>query len=165
MASSIGHLMKTAKDSSVEKLFAKLRTWYMTKSEDQDPSAKWSVAYTFQAITRHNPDRMKAHATEAMPLAFLAMHEAKTETNSEILEVWDEVWTDGTPGTESGIRLYLKEIVSLLSAALGTIHILCKHFYSTKLNLNAKFYTKTGFFCQNKRISFSTLHFDEIFKL
>ena len=118
MASSIGHLMKTAKDSSVEKLFAKLRTWYMTKSEDQDPSAKWSVAYTFQAITRHNPDRMKAHATEAMPLAFLAMHEAKTETNSEILEVWDEVWTDGTPGTESGIRLYLKEIVSLLSAAL-----------------------------------------------
>ena len=118
MASSIGQLVKTAKDSSVEKLFAKLRTWYMTKSEDQDPSAKWSVAYTFQAITRHNPDRMKDHATEAMPLAFLAMHEAKTETNSDILEVWDEVWTDGTPGTESGIRLYLKEIVSLLSAAL-----------------------------------------------
>ena len=46
------------------------------------------------------------------------MHEPKTETNSDILEVWDEVWTDGTPGTESGIRLYLKEIVSLLSTAL-----------------------------------------------
>merc|ERR1712223_867441 len=50
-ASSIGHLMKTAKDFSVEKLFTKLRTWYMTKSEDQDVSTKWSVAYTFQAIT------------------------------------------------------------------------------------------------------------------
>ena len=59
------------------------------------------MAYTFQAITRHNPDRMKAHATEAMPLAFLAMHEAKNESNTDILEVWDEVWTDGTPGKAS----------------------------------------------------------------
>ena len=59
------------------------------------------MAYTFQAIPRHNPDRMKAHATEAMPLAFLAMHEAKNESNTDILEVWDEVWTDGTPGKAS----------------------------------------------------------------
>ena len=44
---------------------------------------------------------------------------------------------------------------------LGTIHILRKHFYSTKLNLTCKFFTKTGFFRQNKRISFSTLHFDK----
>ena len=114
-ASSIGHLMKTAKDSSVEKLFVKLRTWYMEKEDD---TTKWSVAYTFQAVSRHNPDRMKAHAAQAMPLAFLAMHEAKSEDNSEILDVWDEVWTDGTPGTESGIRLYLKEIVALLSSAI-----------------------------------------------
>ena len=48
---------------------------------------------------------------------------------------------------------------------LGTIHILRKHFYSTKLNLTFKFFTKTRFFRQNKRISFSTLHFGEIFML
>ena len=48
---------------------------------------------------------------------------------------------------------------------LGTIHILRKHFYSTKLNLTFKFFTKTGFFRQNKRISFSTLHFDKVFML
>ena len=30
----------------------------------------------------------------------------------------------------------------------GTIHILRKHFYSTKLNLNFKFFSKTGFFRQ-----------------
>ena len=28
---------------------------------------------------------------------------------------------------------------------LGTIHILRKHFYSTKLNFTSKFFTKTGF--------------------
>ena len=114
-ASAIGHLMKTAKDSSVDKLFAKLRNWYMDKD---DESSKWAVAFTFQAVTRHNPDRMKAHAAQAMPLAYLAMHEPKSESNGEILDVWDEVWTDGTPGTESGIRLYLKEIVALLTVTL-----------------------------------------------
>ena len=48
--------------------------------------------------------------------------------------------------------------------ALGTIHILRKHFYSTKLNLTSKFFTTT-FFRQIKRISFPTLHFHEIFML
>ena len=48
---------------------------------------------------------------------------------------------------------------------LGTIHILRKHFDSTKLTLTFKFFTKTRFFRQNKRISFSMLHFDEIFML
>ena len=47
----------------------------------------------------------------------------------------------------------------------GTIHILRKHTYSTKLILTFKFFTKTVFFRQIKTISFSTLHFDEIFML
>ena len=84
-ASAIGHLMKTAKDSSVEKLFSKLRSWYMDRPDEE--SIKWAVAYTFQAVTRHNPDKMKAHAAQAMPIAFLAMHEPKTESNEDILEV------------------------------------------------------------------------------
>ena len=46
----------------------------------------------------------------------------------------------------------------------GTIHILRKLLYSPKLNLTSKFKKKT-FFRQNQRISFSTLHFDEIFIL
>ena len=45
---------------------------------------------------------------------------------------------------------------------LGTIHILRKHSYSTKLNLTTLFFTNTVFFRQNKTISFSILHFDEI---
>ena len=49
--------------------------------------------------------------------------------------------------------------------AQGTIHILRNHFYSKKLSLTSKFFTKTGFFRHNKRISFSTLHFDTFFML
>ena len=38
------------------------------------------------------------------------MHEEKRADgdNEDILEIWGEVWSDGTPGTEGGIRLYLK---------------------------------------------------------
>jgi hypothetical protein len=54
----------------------------------------------------------------------------------------------------------------IMRNAQGTIHILLKHLYNTKFNLTSKFFTKTGFFFrQNKRIYFSTLHFDVIFML
>ena len=55
---------------------------------------------------------------------------------------------------------YLKELLPL-----GTFHILRKHLYSKKLNLNSKFFTRTGFCHQNKEISFSTVHFNKIFML
>ena len=114
-AGCIGHLMRTAKDSSREKLFAKLKTWYMEKD---DEASRAAVAFTFQAVSRHNPDVMKAFASFAMPIAFLAMHEEKNESNTEVLEVWEEVWGEGTPGSEGGVRLFLKEIMELLPSAL-----------------------------------------------
>ena len=31
-----------------------------------------------------------------------------------VLQVWEEVWQEGTPGSEGGIRLYLAEIMEVL---------------------------------------------------
>ena len=50
-------------------------------------------------------------------------------------------------------------LLIFIGSLKGTIHILCK------LNLASKFFRKTWFFCQNKRINFSTLHLDQIFML
>lgn len=47
--------------------------------DKDDAMSKHAVAYTFDALNRHNPDRLKAHAAAAMPLAFLAMHEREEE--------------------------------------------------------------------------------------
>ena len=63
------------------------------------------------------------------------------------------------------IQKNISKLVQLRKAStprLGNIHILRLHLYSTKLNLTSKIFTKTGFFRQNKRISFLTLHFDKI---
>ena len=56
-----------------------------------------------------------------------------------------------------------EEIKKKKAAQLGTIHILRKHLYSTKQNFITKFFIKSGFFRQNKRISFSTLRIDKTF--
>ena len=115
-AEAIGYLMKTAKDSSMEKLFVKLRTWYIEKDDD---TSKWAVAYTLDAINKYNPDKLKSNATQAVPLTFLAMHEQPVKgENDGILEIWEEVWSDITPGTEGGIRIFLVEIMALLSLAI-----------------------------------------------
>ncbi len=40
----------------------------------------------------------------------------------------------------------------MYSCKEGVVHILRKHFYSTKFNLTSSFFTKIVFFCQNKKI-------------
>lgn len=53
-----------------------------------------------------------------MPLAFFAMHEEKTPENEDTLEIWTEIWSENSPGTESGIRQNLKEICETLKVSL-----------------------------------------------
>jgi len=60
-----------------------------------------------QGISRYCPDVMKNYSTIAMPIAFLAMHEEKVvEGTQNLQEVWEEIWQDGTPSNEGGIRSY-----------------------------------------------------------
>ncbi|XP_021353886.1 proteasome-associated protein ECM29 homolog [Mizuhopecten yessoensis] len=119
-ASALGYLVKVAKDSSVEKLIARLRSWYLEKEEE---SARLACGLTLHSMSLHSPDILKRHATQAMPLAFFAMHEQKPEEEKskspeDSLSIWDEVWLEVTPGTEAGIRLYIQEIVELLRESI-----------------------------------------------
>ncbi|KAG7160614.1 Proteasome adapter and scaffold protein ECM29-like [Homarus americanus] len=115
-ANAIGNLVKTAKASSVEKILTKLQTWYLEKEDD---SVRMSGALTIRSMHAQNSDIMKQHACQAMPLAFLAMHAEKTiEGDPGGVEIWDEIWSDNTPGTESAVRLYLNEIILICEQAL-----------------------------------------------
>uniref|UniRef100_T1J5P2 TOG domain-containing protein n=1 Tax=Strigamia maritima TaxID=126957 RepID=T1J5P2_STRMM len=119
-ATVIGHVVKTAKSSSVEKLISKLQSWYMEKEEE---NLRISCGSTLQAIARYSPDVLKEHAAQALPLAFLAMHSNKNKENAPQdtkNPVWEDIWLEGTPGTEGGIRLYLIEIVQIIKLALDS---------------------------------------------
>ncbi|CAL4121852.1 unnamed protein product, partial [Meganyctiphanes norvegica] len=117
-ANAIGNLVKTAKSSSVEKLLSKLQSWYMEKEDD---SIRLSAALTLRSMHDQSNDKMKQHSCQALPLAFLAMHASKTvDSDPSGSEVWEEIWSDNTPGMESGVRLYATEIIALSATALGS---------------------------------------------
>ncbi|KAI8774268.1 proteasome-associated protein ECM29 [Biomphalaria glabrata] len=117
-ATAIGYLVKVSKDSSVERLIEKLKVWYL---ESEGSQARHGCSVTLHAISEYSPDTLRRHANLAMPLAFFAMHEeVKKEDGkkSEDSSDWSDVWNEITPGTEAGIRLYLPEIVALLSSSI-----------------------------------------------
>ncbi|XP_041077323.1 proteasome adapter and scaffold protein ECM29 isoform X1 [Polyodon spathula] len=116
-AFALGHVVRTAKDSSVEKLLTKLCTWYLEKEE---PIYKSSCALTVHAIGHYSPDVLKNHAEQALPLAFLGMHEAPDEEQGENGDstLWTEVWQDNVPGSFGGIRLYMQELIAITQKAL-----------------------------------------------
>lgn len=116
-AFAMGHLVRTSRDSSTEKLLQKLTAWYMEKEE---PIYKTSCALTIHAIGRYSPDVLKNHAKEVLPLAFLGMHEIADEEKSEKEEcnMWTEVWQENVPGSFGGIRLYLQELITITQKAL-----------------------------------------------
>ncbi|KAJ8262299.1 hypothetical protein GJAV_G00164870 [Gymnothorax javanicus] len=116
-AFALGHLVRTAKDSSVEKLLQKLNAWYLEKEE---PIYKSSCALTVHAIGHYSPDVLKSHAGLALPLAFLGMHEVADEEKGENSDssLWAEVWQDHVPGSFGGIRLYMTELIAITQKAL-----------------------------------------------
>ncbi|CAG0890234.1 unnamed protein product [Darwinula stevensoni] len=116
MAKTIGHIMKAAKDSSFQKLGEKITSWYLDKDDEETLVMCGLVVHYIQ---EHSADRGSSHYIWSLPLAFLAMHakppslESKTEAKNSC-DVWREVWNEGTPGTEIGLKLYATEIVDLI---------------------------------------------------
>ncbi|XP_076462653.1 proteasome adapter and scaffold protein ECM29-like isoform X2 [Babylonia areolata] len=112
-ATALAHLVKVGKDSSTEKLITKLKTWYL---DHENESAQQACGVTLHAISQTAPDHLRRHASLAMPLAFFALHQEKTEEEKKSNESteWEDVWNEITPGMEGGIRLYLSEITAML---------------------------------------------------
>ncbi|KAG7272777.1 hypothetical protein CRUP_036837, partial [Coryphaenoides rupestris] len=119
-AFALGHLVRTAKDSSVERLFLKLNSWYLEKEE---PVYKSSCVLTVHAISHYSPDVLKGHACLALPLAFLGMHQLpgpdeEQQSESHDATLWSEVWQENVPGSFGGIRLYMTELIAITQKAL-----------------------------------------------
>ncbi|XP_074545554.1 proteasome adapter and scaffold protein ECM29 [Halichoeres trimaculatus] len=118
-AFALGHLVRTAKDSSVEKLLLKLNGWYLEKEE---PVYKSSCALTLHAISHYSPDVLKSHAGVALPLAFLGMHQApgpdEEKGEGHDATLFAEVWQENVPGSFGGIRLYMTELIAITQKAL-----------------------------------------------
>lgn len=83
-----------------------------------DDSIRSACAYTIQSIGIHNQDILKSYSETVLPLVFFAIHAEKTPETEKTLEVWNEIWSEQSPGTETGIRQNLHNICDILKTAL-----------------------------------------------
>ncbi|EMP30775.1 Proteasome-associated protein ECM29 like protein [Chelonia mydas] len=115
-AFAMGHLVRTSRDSSTEKLLQKLNSWYMEKEE---PIYRIGCALTVHAIGRYSPDVLKNHAKQVLPLAFLGMHEVPDEEKGEKDDsnLWTEVWQENVPGCPENKENLKDKMVALRCTA------------------------------------------------
>lgn len=83
-----------------------------------DDSIRSACAYAIHSIGIHNQDILKTYSETVLPLVFFAMHAEKTPETEKTLEVWNEIWSEQSPGTETGIRQNLRNISDMLKTAL-----------------------------------------------
>ncbi|XP_015601340.2 proteasome adapter and scaffold protein ECM29 [Cephus cinctus] len=114
-AVTIGHIVGSAKESSLEKLFNMLNTWYM---EREDDSIRLAIGQTLQSINNHNQEILKNYSDIVIPLTFYAMHAEKTPGTENTVELWTNLWGEIAPGTETGIRQNLSVITNILNTCL-----------------------------------------------
>lgn len=68
-----------------------------------DDSIRSAIAHTIQAIGIHNQDVIKTYSTTVLPLVFFATHVDKNPENQNTLNIWQEIWSEHSPGTFSTI--------------------------------------------------------------
>ncbi|KOC60812.1 Proteasome-associated protein ECM29 like protein [Habropoda laboriosa] len=113
-AIAIGHIVGSAKESSLEKLFKTLYMWYM----ERDDLTKLTVGQTIQAINNYNQEILRNYFNIVIPLTFFAMHAQKTGENENMIELWIDLWNEITPGTEVGIKQNIEPITDILRSSL-----------------------------------------------
>ncbi|XP_046742819.1 proteasome adapter and scaffold protein ECM29 [Diprion similis] len=114
-AVTIGHVVGSAKESSLEKLFTMLNTWYM---EREDDAIRLAIGQTLQSMNNHNQEILKNYSDIVIPLTFFAMHAEKTTETENTVELWTDLWGEIAPGTETKIRQNLAIIINTLNTAL-----------------------------------------------
>ena len=125
--STIGSIVKVAKESSIENLLSKLQQWYLEK---EDAGLRLSCGLTLMAVAQNNSDVIAKYSKTCIPFVFFAMHQQNEATQqqkaaklagsqqSASQTIWDDVWEEITSGTEYAIRANLAEILSLVKTGL-----------------------------------------------
>lgn len=69
------------------------------------------AAYCFSEIMKHASDRAKAFESMILPMSFYG----KNDSDEQIKNVWKDVWENNTGSASTTVKLYLSEIISIIS--------------------------------------------------
>ncbi|CAG8483679.1 8071_t:CDS:10 [Racocetra fulgida] len=110
-AVAVGYVAHLSSDNTLIRLIGHLKKVYCENNEQEIRSISGITALE---ISRHASDELKRIYVEILPLAYYGLHDSDTG----IKNVWNEVWDENTAGSTSAIKLYLKELIDLLSTLL-----------------------------------------------
>lgn len=112
--STMGHLLRYAKASSVQRLFERLTSLYIDSNAEEE--VKWGVTEAVDSAVQHSQDAVEE---VALPLVFLAKHEIVNEdkTNLKRIDRWEEAFKQICPGV-GRLTTFQSEIVTLLLMAI-----------------------------------------------
>ncbi|CAI2172736.1 418_t:CDS:10 [Funneliformis geosporum] len=110
-AVAVGYVAHLASDNTLIKFIGHLKKVYCENSEDEIRSI---TGITMHEISKHASDEMKRIYVEVLPLTYYGKH----DSDSSIKNVWNEIWEDNASGSTGTIKLYLNEIIVLLSTLL-----------------------------------------------
>lgn len=107
-ANTIGNLIGIAKPQSIKNLFGKLENAYF-----ENPMNK-GIPLTIREIHNRYSELLKDYFEYILPLIFFAIHEIITEENKVIVESWQNLWDEISPG-DAGISVNLNRILELIN--------------------------------------------------
>ncbi|GME85877.1 unnamed protein product [Ambrosiozyma monospora] len=116
-AIAIGYIARVASVKKLSSLSRKLHKYYF-ETEGSSSGRQRIAATTSEAISKYSPDKFQSVASMFLPLAFIGKHD--TIRDKETAKLFNEEWSDSTPNSSTGIKLYFSEIVSLIEQHIKT---------------------------------------------
>lgn len=90
--------------------------WSLLVAGDQ--VARQLSGLLLRELVRGASDTFAAHASAALPSAFVACH----DEDADVAAIWKDVWEEGTGSPAAAARLYLAEISAIICSGLCTCH-------------------------------------------
>ncbi|CAJ0835750.1 10586_t:CDS:10 [Entrophospora sp. SA101] len=110
-AVAVGYLAHLTTDSTLIKYIEHVKKFYIENSEDSNRSI---TAISILEMSRHASDELKRIYVEVLPLTYYGMH----DSDNNIKKIWVDIWEENTAGSTGAVKLYLKEIIELLTVLL-----------------------------------------------
>eukprot|EP00178_Gracilaria_changii_P008137 TRINITY_DN250_c0_g1_i1.p1 TRINITY_DN250_c0_g1~~TRINITY_DN250_c0_g1_i1.p1 ORF type:complete len:1859 (-),score=355.96 TRINITY_DN250_c0_g1_i1:11878-17454(-) len=109
---------RAAKLCSVEEV-GKYCQQIAKKAASEDPRDRALASSLAAGLWRMAPDTAHQHASSILPLAYMGRRETDDDAG-DASKNWKDVWNEGAPSTQAGLRLYAKEIVEICEQRLST---------------------------------------------
>lgn len=88
-------------------------------ASSEEPQKRSLASSLALGIWQRSPDTARKHATAMLPVAYMGRYETD-EAAKAASSNWKDVWNEGAPSSEAGLRLYAKEITQICTDRLAT---------------------------------------------